>query len=88
MVNLASTFGSLSLMPKTSDEKFKNKPWAKLRISRKKYSAAKPWKAAKMSRKKFEAIITSMPDEAIEELRLQADAERLLDEVFGKNLVE
>ena len=59
-----------------------NKPWAALSVSRRQYEMVRPWKKAGMSRKAFEELVCLLPHGAIEELRLEADAEKLLDGVF------
>lgn len=55
------------------------KPWAKLRISRKQYMSSKPWKGADMSRQEFEKTLHLAPDDVIDELWDEAHADLLLD---------
>jgi hypothetical protein len=75
-------------MPRPS-AKFKNeKPWALLGISRRQYEAAKPWKEAGQDRRKFEEIIRLIPPEAVDDLKLEAQAEALLEGVFGDEKAE
>jgi hypothetical protein len=50
-------------------------PWAILDITRKQYAAARPWKKAGMSKEKYAEMLNLMPHEA--------DAERLLEGIFG-----
>lgn len=66
----------------------KNKPWTVLRMTRKQYAAARPWKLTKYSRETFESIISTLPIELFDELRLQADAEHLLESIFGEDVKE
>lgn len=66
-------------------EKFeKEKPWAILGVSRKSYDALKPWKKMKLSREEFGNKICSLPPEVFNDLRLHADANILVDSLFGK----
>lgn len=65
-----------------------NKPWAILRMSRKAYCAARPWKRVGVSRKLYEDFLVALPDELIEKMMLEGQAERLLKEVFGQNSFE
>ncbi|WP_027184974.1 hypothetical protein [Desulfovibrio inopinatus] len=43
--------------------KQENKPWAILKMNRKRNSTIKPWKTFKMSREKFEAMLLNDPEE-------------------------
>ena len=45
------------------------KPWAILRMPRKRYEAAQPWKKAGLSRAKFEELLLLIPDELVSEMR-------------------
>lgn len=63
----------------------KEKPWARLRLSRKQYEAGRPWKNTPLSREDFEKVILAIPTEIFDGLRLEADAERLIQAVFGEN---
>lgn len=60
-----------------------NKPWAILKVSRKQYCTARPWTRAGMSREQFEQILAILPEGMIDEIHLQADAERLIAAAFG-----
>lgn len=60
-----------------------DKPWAKLRISRKQYAAGRPWKKAGMDKKTFENVILALPDSYFDALKLEADAEKLLGVIFN-----
>lgn len=46
----------------------REKPWAKLRMSRKEYETRQPWKNSGVSRTKFEEYVAHFPDEAIDVL--------------------
>ena len=60
------------------------KPWAILRMPRKRYEAAQPWKKAGLSRAKFEELLLLIPDELFGEMRDHAVAEVLVESIFGK----
>jgi hypothetical protein len=60
-----------------------NKPRAILKVSRKQYCTARPWEKAGMSREKFEEVLGILPEGIIDEIHLQADAERLIAAAFG-----
>ena len=60
------------------------KPWAKLRLTRREYETKRPWAAAGINRKRWEEILLEFPDEAITALYLEADAEKLVEAMFGK----
>ncbi|MCK5611922.1 hypothetical protein KAR91_59180 [Candidatus Pacearchaeota archaeon] len=64
------------------------KPWTRLGITKKQYKAARPWKATKMSRERYEKIILNISQEIIEEHRREAEANALMEAVFGKELIE
>ncbi len=61
------------------------KPWAILGISRKQYAAAKPWKKAGMTKEKYAQMLNLMPYEAMQILKYEADAERLVNEIFKES---
>ena len=61
-----------------------DKPWAILKVSRKQYCSARPWKRAGMSREKFEELIAILPEGFIDEIHLEADAEKLLAATFAQ----
>lgn len=61
-----------------------NKPWAKLKLTRKQYAASRPWKRSGMPRKTFEDLVLTLPDTFFEGVRLEADAEKLLEGIFGQ----
>ena len=60
-----------------------NKPWAILKVSRKQYCTARPWTRAGMSRERFEEMIAILPEGMMDEIQLEADAERLIAAAFG-----
>lgn len=57
-------------------------------ISRTQYFAIRPWKKAGMSRAKYEKIIMVVPREILTEIRITAEADALVDRMFGKELPE
>lgn len=63
-----------------------NKPWAKLRMSRREYEIKKPWKlqpnGVKMSRKMFEKALLEADQEQIDEKIDEGNADMLLNEIF------
>ena len=62
----------------------REKPWARLRMSRKDYETRRPWTNSGVSRAKFEEYIAHFPDEAIDALYREAEAEKLVEAMFGK----
>ena len=61
------------------------KPWAVLKITRRQYEEARLWKRTPLDRKAFDALIVSLPEGFVDHLRLEADADSLVDAIF-KNL--
>ena len=61
------------------------KPWAVLGISRQRYEAVKPWKAAQMSKEAFAELVRAVPHEAIKSLKDEAEAEVLVEAMFGES---
>jgi hypothetical protein len=57
-------------------------------ITRSQYLAARPWKKAGMSRAKYERIIMAVPQEILSEIRITAEADALVERIFGKELAE
>ena len=57
-------------------------------INRRQYFAARPWKKAGMSRAKYEKIIMAVPQEFLTEIRLTAEADALVERIFGKEFAE
>jgi hypothetical protein len=64
------------------------KPWQRMGITRSQYLAARPWKKAGMSRAKYERIIMAVPQEILSEIRITAEADALVERIFGKELAE
>lgn len=62
----------------------REKPWGKLRLTRKQYEAQRPWARTGMDRKRWEDMILFFPDDAIEALYREAAADRLVEAMFGK----
>ena len=52
------------------------KPWQRLGISKKQYLYEKPWKGSGLSREKYERIMSVVPQEYLNKLRITAEAER------------
>lgn len=66
-------------------EKLKaEKPWARLRMTRRDYEAKRPWTKSGMSRKQWEANLDYFTDEAIDALYREAEANILVEAIFGK----
>jgi hypothetical protein len=61
------------------------KPWAILGITRKQYDTIKPWKEAGMSKETYAEVLNLMPPETMQILKEEADAERLVESIFGKD---
>ena len=64
------------------------KPWHRLGINRRQYLSAKMWKRAAMSRQRSERLIMSPPQDVLDELRLHAETDLILEKAFGKEAVE
>ena len=62
------------------------KPWQRLGITKKQYLASKPWKGSGLSREKYEHIISIVPQDYLNDLKIEAEAEALVERVFGENL--
>jgi len=64
-----------------------NKPWATLKISRRQYETARPWKKSGMSRQMFEELLATLPlpEGGVDQLRREADADKLLRAAFGES---
>jgi len=62
----------------------REKPWAILKVSRRQYETKRPWVAAKMPRQKFEELLTSLPDGFTDHCQRDAEADRLVEAMFGK----
>ena len=59
------------------------KPWQRLGITKKQYLTSKPWKGSGLSREKYEHIISVVPQDALNELRIEAEAEALVEKLLG-----
>jgi hypothetical protein len=64
------------------------KPWQRMGITRSQYFAVRPWKKAGMSRAKYERIIMAVPQDVLTEIRITAEADALVERIFGKELAE
>jgi hypothetical protein len=64
------------------------KPWQRMGITRRQYFAIRPWKKAGMTRAKYETIIMAVPQEILTEIRITAEADALVERIFGKELAE
>lgn len=62
------------------------KPWARLGITKEQYKKARPWSKAKMSRERYEKIILNVPQELIEDFRLEAEANVIVEQIFGEKI--
>jgi hypothetical protein len=73
-------------MPNLSRKIQQEKPWVIMGMSRKQYERARPWKAApkRMSRNAFENLVRELGYDFFKELRTQAEAESLVEAIFGK----
>jgi hypothetical protein len=58
------------------------KPWAILGITRKQFAAAKPWMKAGMTKEKYAELLNMIPHEAMQILKDEVDAERLVESIF------
>lgn len=54
-----------------------NTPWAILKVSRKQYATVSLWKTAGMSRERFEDMLSILSEGMMDQIQLEADAERL-----------
>lgn len=55
-----------------------------LKVSRRQYETAKPWKRAGVSRALFEELVFGLPEGFIDYCHMEADAEKLIEAMFGK----
>jgi hypothetical protein len=62
----------------------REKPWAVLKVSRRQYETTKPWTRAGVSRALFEELVLGLPDGFIDQCHMEADAEKLIEAMFGK----
>ncbi|GAB6060294.1 hypothetical protein [Desulfonatronum parangueonense] len=66
-------------MPNIKSKLSAEKPWAILGLTRKQYASARAWKKAGMTKEKYEEMLNLIPHEAMEILKDEADAERLVE---------
>ena len=64
------------------------KPWQRMGINRRQYFAARPWKKAGMTRAKYEKIIMAVSQEMLTEIRITAEADGLIEKIFGEESTE
>ncbi|WP_152555240.1 hypothetical protein [Desulfonatronum thiodismutans] len=76
------------MMVTLKDQLSRKKLWAILGITRKKYDTIKPWKKAGVSKEKYAEMLNLMPHEAMQILKDEADAERLVESIFGSHRLE
>ena len=69
-----------SMLKKLKQEK----PWAVLKVSRRQYETTKPWTRAGVSHDLFEELVLGQPDGFIDQCHTEADAEKLVEAMFGK----
>ena len=61
------------------------KPWTKLHMTRRQYETARPWENSGMNRQKWEEVVLLFPDDTIEGIYREAEADRLIEAIFGSN---
>ncbi len=59
------------------------KPWQRLGITKKQYLTSKPWKGTGLSREKYEEVISVVPLEHLNDLKIEAEAEALVEKLFA-----
>lgn len=59
-----------------------NKPWAWLHMTRREYDTARMWKKIGISREEFGKKVLSLPQEVIELIKENVQAEILVDKIF------
>ncbi len=62
------------------------KPWQRLGITKKQYLSARPWKGTGLSRERYEEIIAIVPQDALNELKIEAEADALVEKRFGEKV--
>ena len=60
------------------------KPWPVFKVSRRQYEATKSWTQDGVSRALFEKLVLGLPDGGVGPCRMEADAEKLVESMFGK----
>lgn len=63
--------------------KRENKPWAVLGMTRREYESKRPWKTAGVDRARFEEITSALPAELVQRIKEEAQAELLVEQIFG-----
>ncbi len=71
-----------------NDKLTKEKPWAILGISRRRYEIARPWIKAGMTREAFADLVRAVPPEAVKILKDEAQAEILTAAIFGADAIQ
>jgi hypothetical protein len=61
------------------------KPWEKLGWSKQFYMKQRLWKAAGIKRDRFEQMLIALPDHIIQNMKLDTDAEKLIQAMFEEN---
>jgi hypothetical protein len=64
------------------------RPWHRLGITKKQYLSARIWKRANMSRDKYEKLVMSLPQDVLDEVRLNAETDLILEGIFGNEAVD
>lgn len=62
-----------------------NKPWAWLHMTRRQYDTARLWKKSGMTRDEFGKKVLLLPQEVIELIKENVEAEILVDKIFKTN---
>jgi len=70
-------------MSKLSKALAAQKPWAHLRMSRKKYESLRLWKDTGLSREQFEALVLTLPQDFVEKIYEEARADMLVEAIFN-----
>jgi hypothetical protein len=77
-------------MAKLKEKLGREKPWALLGLSRREYEARRPWAAAGQPRERFENLLRALGQEPgmIQQLREYAEAEALVEMIFGEDVLK
>ena len=68
------------------DQLQQEKPWAVLGWTRKQWKRSKMWKKAEVSEDKMARLVQSLDQETVQILKDHAQAEVLVDKIFGADL--
>jgi hypothetical protein len=60
------------------------KLWQRMGLSKKQYLTQKPWKYPWFSREKYERIVSVVPQEYLDEVRITGQAEMFAEKVLGQ----